>query len=103
MAILKLSKPFLFDGKELKEIEYDLESVSPRMFKIILNRLGKQGIVVAVPELDPNFQEELFSRASGIPVTELDKLTLRDFNAACAAVRGFFMSDSDDTMEESFD
>ena len=98
MAVLKLRKPFKYDGKELTEIEYDLEAVTPRQMKIILNQFSKRKIAIAVPDLDMRYQQAFFARACGIPETELDNLNGRDFNAACALVRDFLLDSSDDQV-----
>ena len=93
---MKLRKSFKFDGKELTEIEYDLEDVTPRDMKRILNTFSKKKIAIAVPELDMRYQQEYFACASGIPSTELDNLSSRDFNAVCGLVRDFLLESSDD-------
>jgi len=99
MEKLKLVKPFLYNGEELTEIGYDLESVTPGQYKAIIKRLQKKGNTCSVPELDANVQQEYFALASDIPAQELNRLNIKDFMTMEQLVRNFFLSDSDEETE----
>lgn len=94
MEKIKLAKPIKIDGKEVKEIEYDLEAVTVQEYKNIIQRMAKQGIVVAAAELDPNFQQEYFAKAAQLPATELNRLHIRDFMKITGEVRNFLLENS---------
>lgn len=102
MSVLKLVEPFEYDGVTLTEIPYDTSSIKAKTVINIINRLNKKGLSVSIPELDPNVQLELFSKVSGIPVPDLERLSPPDWASACGEMRSFLLKTSDEpeTPEE---
>jgi len=100
MAILKLTKPFMYNGEQLTEISYDLESVTPAQYSGIIKRLQKKG-QGNIPELDLNVQMAFFAASTEIqiPVSQLNGLCIKDFVKIGQLVRDFFLSGSDDVTE----
>ena len=100
MEKLKLTKPFMYNGEALTEIEYDLDSVTPPRYKAIIRRLQKKN-VINLPELDMNVQQEYFAAATElqIPALMLNSLNIKDYMTMGQLVRNFFLSDSDEETE----
>lgn len=91
MAKLELKKPFELDGKEVTEIEYDLEALTGRDIESAIAQLSKKGIIVTMAETDQRYQAMLFSIASDMAYEDVNRLSARDFFKATTAVRDFFL------------
>ncbi len=97
---LVLHKPIEVDGENIKEIEYDFNSVKPIQYINLVAKLSKKG-QISVPELDLNVQIGFFSLASGIPVSDLKRMSsVQDFTIACGKARDFLLGASDTETEE---
>ena len=94
-GVYVLKKPLTVDGENIKEIEYDLESVRPIQYKNLVKRISKKK-TVAVPELDMDVQLGYFSLACGIPVSELMRMeSTQDFAQIQGIVRSFLLGGSE--------
>ncbi len=93
MAKLQLKKPLKIDGEEVKEIEYDLDSLTGTDVQQVTQEMQKLNILVAVPELDTNYHAMLFAKAAGIDYTDMQRMSLKDYTTATGVVRDFFLAD----------
>ena len=93
MAKLELRKPIQIDGKEAKEIEYDLDSLTGADLQRAVKDLGKKGIVVTLNETDQNYHAMLFAIASDLDFEDMKRLGAKDYAKACNAVRDFFLEE----------
>ena len=96
MPKLQLKKPFLLDGKEVTEIEYDLESLTGKDVNHASMELKKRSIIISTPEIDMDYHSMIFAIAAGISFEDVQRLPLKDFNAACSEVQRFFLSDTEE-------
>lgn len=90
MAKLILHKPIDIDGKEVKEIEYDFETVTGTDIEKICKTLTATGYVILAQETDPVLHAHVFAVAAGIDYTDVKRFGLKDFAKATSAVRDFF-------------
>lgn len=97
MAILKLKKPIMVDGKELSELKYDLNKLTPNDIDLVLGELIKQGIMVATTELDTNFHRALFALAAGIDILDMKRMSAIDYLKAGNLVRDFLLDSEEST------
>ena len=93
MAKLELKKPIEINGKETKEIEYDLENLTGADLQNAVKELGKRGLVVTVNETDQNYHAMLFAIASDLAFEDMKRLGAKDYSKACNAVRDFFLEE----------
>lgn len=91
MAKLELKKPFMLDGEEVTEINYDLDELTGNDIERAITELGKKGIVVTVVETDQRYHAMLFAYAAGIAYEDVCRLPLKDFTKATTAIRDFFL------------
>lgn len=97
MPKLKLHKPIEIDGKEVNEIEYDLETVTGKDIEDICKALTKNGNVILAQETDPVFHAHVFASAAGIAYEDLRRAGGKDFAKATTLVRDFFYMTSEDS------
>ena len=105
METIKLHRPLLVNGKELRELPYDLEAISTDQFikaeNIAKGKAGKFMFVMA--ESDYGFHLELGFAAimaadPSIDETDLDRITGRDLMQVMGVGRNF-IGDSSDSPE----
>lgn len=95
-----LTRPITMDGKELHEITYDMDRITPIQYINLVKRLSKKKSI-AVPECDMDVQISYFALSSGIPVTVLKKqLSTNDYTQICGLVRTFLLGASAEELEE---
>lgn len=101
MSTLKLTKPVMIDGDKASEINYDLDNLTGAAIEQATKDLSRHKIVVTTVELDPNYHLALFAIAAGISYEDAQRMSVKDANRAIAAVRGFFLSDTEDSSEST--
>lgn len=101
MAVLKLKKPVMIDGESKTEIIYDLDSLTGGDIELVSNQLKKKGISTGAIEIDINYHMALFAQSAGIDYEDVKRMSAKDCQNAVVAVRGFFMSDSEELSDKS--
>jgi hypothetical protein len=93
MKIIKLSRPTTVDGKELTEINLDLESLRGKDLIELETAFRKmyRGEYVPVLNIDARYQSFVAGRACGINPDDLGELYAPDFAAMCAEVQNFLL------------
>ena len=102
MEKLKLLKPFQIDGKEVKEIEYDLEGLTAQDKIDASKEMMRDGNSVTVQELDTIYHLYLFAAAarkanSQVVTHDILRMNAKDAIRAETIVRDFFYLVSEDT------
>lgn len=102
--VLKLSKPIMIDGKEVKELKYDLENMTAREKIDIGKRIKQDGVPVSVEELDTDYHFYLFAGAVAkanpeIDISDLMRLSAKDAQKGAGIARNFFYLDLEQTEE----
>lgn len=101
MDKLKLYKPVEIDGKIVKEIEYDFDSVTGKSIEEACKALMKTGNVILAQETDPIFHAHVFADAAGIAYEDMKLFHAKDFMKATTLVRDFFYMSSEESQEEA--
>jgi len=103
--ILKLSKPVMINGSEVKELPYDFENMTAK------DKLdaGKKMKVAQIPisnveELDSDYHFFLFVQAvckadSSIDINDVMRISAKDAREAGKLARSFFYFDSEESSQ----
>lgn len=94
-----LTKPLLIDDVELKEIEYDFDNLGVDAVDQAVKTLRKGGHIIGMQETDMDLHALLFAKSSGLDITELKRMSAKDYLRAGRLVRDFFFLDSEDGSE----
>lgn len=101
MEVLKLKKPVMIDGESKTEIAYDLDGLTGADIELASNQLKKKGVTVVSMEIDINYHMAIFAQAAGIDYEDVKRMSAKDCQNAVAAVRVFFMSDLEESSDET--
>lgn len=101
MEVLKLKKTVMIDGESKTEIPYDLDGLTGADIEFASNQLKKKGITIGAVELDINYHMAIFAQAAGIDYEDVKRMGAKDCQAAIVKVRAFFVSDSEESLEET--
>lgn len=88
---LNLKKPIMIDGEEVSYIDYDTDKLTGASIEKAVQELQRRQIVVVTPELDTIFHAQLFSIASGLDYTDMQRLPMKDYVKATGIIRDFFI------------
>jgi hypothetical protein len=103
---LKLRYPLLVNGENIRELNYNLEDLTSEDMDKAAKFVKQTGDFASVIELDPNYHISIFRIAvtkqhPEITMLDLKRLKAKDHFEACKVVRNFFMSDSEDSFQET--
>ena len=90
---LVLKKPIEIDGEMVKEIKYDLDSLTGNDVSDAIKMLAKHNTVVVMTETDQNYHAAIFAIASDLDYLDIKRLSIKDYNKACNIVRDFFLEE----------
>lgn len=105
--ILKLTKPILLDGQEVRELPYDFDALTAADIHETSRYLKANGVAVPLsPAVDVDFQLGLFARAVAAAGTEFyfaDALRLPALDAMTAATltQIFFLGEGGEEPSDS--
>lgn len=104
MNALKLSKPLMVNGIEVKEIKYDFENMTAQDKLNAGKTYKKAGNIVNVEELDCDYHLYIFAEAAskvneGMDPTDVLRISAKDSAKAEKLVRDFFFLGSEDTSQ----
>lgn len=105
METLKLTRPIMLNGSEIKELKYDFDSLTAYDKRNAGKAYKKGGNVISVQELDSDYHLYLFAEAvakadPAIDQTEIvNLLSAKDAARAERLVRDFFFLGSEDTSQ----
>ena len=89
--VLVLKKPVMIDGREVKEIKYNVEKLTGASIEKAIKDLAKRKIGVVMPESDTLLHCQLFAYASNLDYTDIQRFSMSDYINAISIIRGFFM------------
>jgi hypothetical protein len=106
MEKLKLSKPFLLDGNNVTEIEFDLEEITGVSISNAYRNVTADRHVITMQESDPVLHAAIFAEAANMDYGDVKRLPAKDFMLVGRFVRNFLYSVSaapqaTETSEES--
>ncbi len=101
MPALKLSKPIDINGGTVTELAYNFEDMTARDKANATKAYKKDGNVVQVQELDPDYHLYLFAAAvkkenASIEIEDVLRMSAKDASKAEALVRDFFFIGSEE-------
>ncbi len=104
MDKLKLRKPIEINGKEYKELPYDLDGLTAKDKMNAGKKYKASGGIVSVQELDPDYHLHLFAAAvekadPSIDTEDVLRMSARDSAQAEKLVRDFFFLGSEDSLQ----
>jgi hypothetical protein len=106
MEILKLSKPIMVNGNELKELAYDFENMTAQDKLNAGKNYKKAGNVISVQELDSDYHMYIFAEAAaksneGLDINDVLRMSAKDSAKAEGLVRDFFFLSSEDSLQNN--
>lgn len=88
---IKLSKPFVVNGNEIKEIDLNFDKLTGADLIAASRESGLLGDNSLVPELSKQYLAVVAAKASGLNVDDIMKLPAKDFTAITLAVQNFLL------------
>ena len=88
----KLAKPLVANGRELTELNLDIDLLNGRQFKEAEKeyRMRFRGDTLSVPLSDVRFREIIVGKLNGIIGEDLENLPAGEYNAIMFRIQGFF-------------
>lgn len=90
--IYTFNKPYEFEGKEYKEIEFDLEGMKGSDFAEAKKQFTKAGNFVALPSADSEFCACLLAKLTKQPLEFFEQMDVKDYCAITQKVSNFLLS-----------
>jgi hypothetical protein len=102
--VLKLIKPIMINGEEVKELKYDFDNMTARDKLDVGKRMKMDGNSPSVEEIDNDYHFYLFAGAvskadSSIDTSDLMRLSARDAQKGSGLARSFFYVNSESPEE----
>jgi hypothetical protein len=102
--VLKLTKPLMIDGQEVKELKYDFDNMTARDKINVGKRIKQDGVPVSVEELDTDYHMYLFAGAvvkanPDMDISDVMRLSARDIQKGAALARNFFYLNSEESYQ----
>jgi len=99
--VLKLTKPIMINGAEVKELPYDFEEMTARDKLNAGKKMKAAGIPMNAEELDPDYHLYLFAEAvckadPNIDTTDVLRINAKDAQKAVTMARSFFYLPSEE-------
>lgn len=90
--VLKLNKPVMIDGEEVKEIHYDFDELTGRDFSNAMKEVKKSGYIInGAYEMDPVICCYMFAAAAGIDYLDIERMSAKDYKKCSDLGRNFFI------------
>lgn len=84
-------KPFTYEDKTYKTLEFDFESLSGRDMVAIEAEMQANSEYALAPEISTSFQSKMAARAAGIGSDVVEAMSINDFNRITSAARRFLL------------
>lgn len=98
---LMLTRETEINGKKVKEIEYDLDSLTGEAMEIAMKELAINSYIPSVQEVDPLLHAHLFAQSANLDYLDIRRLSIKDYSKATTTVRNFFAQDLMDSQGRS--
>ena len=86
------SKPYIFDDKEYKEIEFDLDALTGADYAAVKKDFARGGNFAALPQADSEFCARILERVAKKPLAFFQNLPVKDYCGITQEVSNFLMS-----------
>lgn len=84
-------KPYLFEGKEYKVVELDLENMTGKDFADAKRSWSKEGGFSAMPAMDSEFAARVAAKAAKLPIEFFEQMPAGDYCRVTQAVVNFLL------------
>ena len=84
-------RPFTYEGKTYKTLQFDFESLSGRDMVAIEAEMQANSEYAIAPEISTSFQSKMAARAAGIGSDVIEAMPINDFNRIAGAARRFLL------------
>ncbi len=101
MENLKLTRPVMIDGAAFTNLEYDFDNLEATAVEQAIKSLKHSQHIIIAQETDPLLHAAIFAQAAGIDLTDMQRLSAKDYLEAGRRVRDFFFFSSEDGSETS--
>lgn len=88
----KLSRPFEYEGKTIKEIKFDFDKLTGEDSLSIENEMQRQGKFFVQPSLSGEYLVRFASRACGLGIDVLKAMPITDFNNIRNIAKSFLLN-----------
>lgn len=98
------AKPYTFEGKEYKEIELDLDSLTGNDYLLAERQFGEHfnNKVTPLPELSKEYQMIIAARASNQPLEFYMQMPIKEVSKITIKIQNFLLSeDSETTLDKA--
>lgn len=85
------SRPFVFEGRDVKSIYMDLDSLTGRDVKRVIQSLPPEDQAAPVIELNKTFQAALAAYAADVPIELIEAASIKDYSAITLKVMDFLL------------
>lgn len=89
---VEFSRPYSFEGKEYKEVELDLDSLTGKDFNDTLRQLKGGGWFAPMPAADPEFCMHFAAKAAKLPLEFFEGLPAGAYGQTVQKVSNFLIS-----------
>lgn len=96
MDKIKLYKPIMVDGKEVKELAPDFENLPTGSSAKAMSFLGNRKYIVVMPDTDMEYNSMLTAMAAGLAPEDAWALHDKDKRRLAREATSFFLSDSEE-------
>ena len=100
--VLTLKKTIMIDGGEVKEINYDYESLTGKNLEEVFKETIKSGhLLTASYELDPVIGARIFAEAANSAYMDIQRFGVADYTKAASLTRDYFfreLSEDDESV-----
>lgn len=86
------TKPYEFEGKEYKSIEFDLEGLKGSDIAAAKREFNRGGNFAAVPSADSEFCAMILARVAKQPLEFFEQLPAKDYCAITQLVSNFLLA-----------
>ena len=100
--IIKLRKGVMFNGNEIKELDLDLDALTPQDIIDAEKEVMMSSNIPVVLDFNRDFCITIAAKCSHMPADTLKSMNVKDFNKIVSKVRDF-LADTDSEVENERD
>ncbi|MBP1926846.1 hypothetical protein J2Z76_002716 [Sedimentibacter acidaminivorans] len=93
MAAVKLNNPVKIDGKEITELEYNLDDLKADSIQNAIKDFAREEYMPTSVEHDIYMHAHLFSQASNVDYQDVKRMGLKDFVKVTNLVKSFLLEE----------
>jgi len=95
-----LKKPIIIDNKECAVLNYDFDDLTGADIDQVMLELGLENKIVQFPELDQIYHAALFSKAAGVDLSDVKRMSAKDYMKVGSLAKNFFFFDAEELSQQ---